>query len=175
MTWTKEHKFQWRIAELMLLLVALAGPWSFDLINVPAQYPCSAPNIRLEGDFCGTPLPMTWVLTWVALGVVRLPADLAGGTAGMSDLGFVLFGLLVVLPLFTTSVLVLHGDRRPVKAVGMGALAFAASAALFAGLSGFPHFFSILWGVWLFAGVAACALCLEVLTLVGKTRPASAQ
>jgi hypothetical protein len=57
MSWINEHKSVGRVAVLMLLLVAMMGPWTFDLINVPAEYPCSAPNIRLDDDFCGTPLP----------------------------------------------------------------------------------------------------------------------
>ena len=55
MSWIVEHKRLWGIAILALLLLAILGPWAYDQINVPAEYPCSAPFIRLEGDFCGVP------------------------------------------------------------------------------------------------------------------------
>ena len=62
MSWITKHPRIWRTAGLVLMLVAISGPWGFDRIHVPAQYPCSAPNVRLAGDFCGSPLPMTWSL-----------------------------------------------------------------------------------------------------------------
>ena len=42
---------------LALLVGAMLGPWIFDLINVPAQYPC---DFRLVGDFCGVLLSGFW-------------------------------------------------------------------------------------------------------------------
>ena len=59
--WINEHKRIWRTAVLVLLIIAMTGPWSFDLINVPAEYPCSLPNYRLEGDFCGIPFSGIWI------------------------------------------------------------------------------------------------------------------
>jgi hypothetical protein len=56
MVWTNEYKKVWRVAVLVLLLVAIMGPWTFDRIHVPSEYSCSSPYIRLEGDFCGIPL-----------------------------------------------------------------------------------------------------------------------
>ena len=38
MAWFQGHKTVWRMAILVLLLVALLGPWWYDLINVPAKY-----------------------------------------------------------------------------------------------------------------------------------------
>lgn len=40
-----------RVVILLSLLVAIMGPWTFDRIHVPAQYTCSTPFVRLEGDF----------------------------------------------------------------------------------------------------------------------------
>lgn len=38
---------------VVLFVVAFLGPWSYDLINVPAEFACDAPFVRLVGDFCG--------------------------------------------------------------------------------------------------------------------------
>ncbi len=62
MIWMNEYKRALRVALLILLLVAIAGPWAYDRVNVPAEYPCTAPFVRLEGDFCGSPLSGAWVL-----------------------------------------------------------------------------------------------------------------
>ncbi len=48
MKWLKTHQRVWRLAILLLLLIAIAGPWAFDLVNVPAEYSCAAPYVRLK-------------------------------------------------------------------------------------------------------------------------------
>lgn len=66
MFWINENKTIWRMIILFLLLIAFIGPWTYEQIHVPAQYECTPPNFRLEGDFCGTPLsgcgflPRSW-------------------------------------------------------------------------------------------------------------------
>lgn len=47
MLWMNEHKRVWRVAILVLLLAAIIGPWAYDRVNVPAEYPCAPPFIRL--------------------------------------------------------------------------------------------------------------------------------
>ena len=54
--WFVTHKKILRGAILLLFIVAMFGPWIYNLINVPAEYTCSHPNVRLYGDFCGVPL-----------------------------------------------------------------------------------------------------------------------
>ena len=51
MIWMNEHKRALRVALLILLLVAIAGPWAYDQVNVPAEYPCTDPFVRLEVIF----------------------------------------------------------------------------------------------------------------------------
>ena len=70
MLWLREHKNVWRVTVLALLRVAMLGPWWFSRIVVPSQYPCSNPLIRLEGDYCGMPMPGSWI-PWA------WPADLS--------------------------------------------------------------------------------------------------
>ena len=47
MDWMVEHQRSWRLFELGLLILAIFGPWAFDRIVVPADYPCDT-AIRLE-------------------------------------------------------------------------------------------------------------------------------
>jgi len=82
MSWIYENQHKWRITLLVVMVVAFMGPWTFDRIYVPAKYECSAPFIRLEGDFCGIPmsglrfffLDKRWFLSfsgWVGKGRIR--------------------------------------------------------------------------------------------------------
>jgi len=45
MSWINEHKNVGRVAVLMLLLVAIMGPWTYSSDGVPPAEWCRAPNI----------------------------------------------------------------------------------------------------------------------------------
>jgi len=186
MSWINKHKRVWRVAILVLLLVALMGPWGFDLIDVPSEYPCSAPFIRLEGDFCGMPLSGVWLYRWMVNGLVTASEGLLRGAVSLVDWvrGF-LYGLLwslFLLPFISTLLLILRGDRRHRQvfnvaawglATGIGLLLIGMSSyrLLLIGMSIYPKLFWVLWGIWLYIGLAASALILEVLTLAAGRRP----
>ena len=144
------YKNVWRLLLLLLLFVALSGPWTLDLINVPAEYPCSAPFIRLEGDFCGLPLSGWRVILLFSC---------------------VLF--LFVLPVFATLLIMMRGYRRGRQIFLMASWGLALSAAIWFGIAGYPRLFWVVWGVWLYIGSAASALILEGVAMVGgrKAQP----
>jgi len=79
MLWINEHKNVWRVAVLVLLLVAIMGPWAFDRIYVPSEYSCSAPFVRLEGDFCGVPLGGITVFSFMVVVFINISVELVTG------------------------------------------------------------------------------------------------
>jgi hypothetical protein len=172
--WISEHKNGWRVALLVLVLVAIVGPWTIDQILVPSEYSCSTPNIRLDDDFCGTPLPGTWWLYWMVIGFVYASAGLVTGAMGFVEWADVfrvsLLLFLLVLPFFSTLLLILRGDRRRRQMFNVVAWGLAAGIALWIGMSSYPRLFWVLWGSWLYIGLAASALMLEVLTLAAGSR-----
>jgi hypothetical protein len=174
MSWINKHLRVWRVAILVLLLVAIMGPWTFDRTHVPAEYPC-APHVRLEGDFCGTPLSGIWVFSWMVGGLINLGVRLATGatafTDGARELLFSLLLLLLVAPFFSTLPLILGGDRRRWRMFHVVAWGLAVGIGLLLGLSGSSRLFWVLWGIWLYIGLAGSALILEVLVLVAGRRP----
>ena len=174
MSWINEHKNGWRAALLVVVLVAIMGPWTFDQILVPSEYSCSAPNIRLDDDFCGTTLPGTYWLYWMVIGFVYASAGLVTGAMGFVEWADVFrVSLLLsplVLPFFSTLILILRGDRRRWQIFNIVAWGMAAGIALWIGMSSYPRLFWVLWGSWLYIGVATSALILEVLTLAGRRR-----
>ena len=173
--WINLRKNGWRVALLVVVLVAMLGPWTFDQILVPSEFSCSAPNIRLDGDFCGTPLPGTWHLYWMVIGFVYASAGLLTGAMGFVEwasvflVSFLLF--LLVLPFLSTLLLILRGDRRRQQIFNVVAWGLAAGIALLIGVSSYPRLFWVLWGNWLYIGLAASALMLEMLTLAARRRP----
>jgi len=137
---------------------------------VPAEFPCSAPFIRLEGDFCGTPLSGIWILWAIVSEFISMVVGLVTGATVLTDLGrafrLARFPLLLVLPFFSTLLLILAGDRRRQQVFNVAAWGLAAGVGLLIGMASYPKLFWVLWGIWLYIGLAASALILEVLTLV---------
>jgi hypothetical protein len=164
MSWINEHKRVWRVAVLMGLVVAAMGPWAFDLLSVPAEYPCSAPYIRLHDDFCGEPLPGALILLAASRGLLCMEWRWA------LALPIGLFLSMFVLPSFITLLLILRRDRRSRQVSSIFAWGLAAGIGLTVEASTYPWLFRA-WGIWLFIGVAVSALILEVLTLAAGRRP----
>ena len=175
MSWINEHKLVWRVAILALVPVAIVGPWTLDRINVPSEYPCSPPTIRLEGDFCGTPLSGTWIFRWMIYGLIYASAGLVTGATVPGEWARMFFTSLLfsllVLPFFSTLLLILRGDRRRRQLFNAAAWGLAAGMGLVIGLSSYPRLFWVLWGNWLYVGLAAGALILEAGTLAPRERP----
>ena len=116
MCWLDEHKRAWRAAILVAVVVTVVGPWTFDVTWVPPEYSCPAPSIRLDDNYCGTPEAGTRFFRFLVLGTVYASARLVTGPGDIaarareSLVGLIL--LLLVLPVFSTLLLVLGGDHR---------------------------------------------------------------
>lgn len=180
MEWTNKYKKVWRVAVLVLLPIAIMGPWTFDRIYVPSKYPCSYPYFRLEGDFCGVPLWGITVFYFMASTFINISVELVTGATALTDrAGELLFSvflpLLLVLPFVSTFLLILRGDHRCRQAFSIVTWSLAAGAGLLGGmlmgLSDSLKYFRFLWGIWLYIGLAASTLILEVLTLATGRRP----
>jgi hypothetical protein len=160
---------------ILVVLVAITGPWTFDLLWVPSEYSCSAPNVRLDDDFCGMPLTGIWLFRWIVNGLVYAWAGLVTGAMGSIERAreflFSLLHFLLVLPFFSTLLLILLGDRRRWQVFNVVAWGLAAGIGLLIGMFNYPKLFWVLWGIWLYIGLAASALILEVVTLAAGRRP----
>jgi hypothetical protein len=151
---------------LALLVVSLLGPWGFvERINVPAQYDCNPPWIRLEGDFCG----MTYTgLEMIGLGgsaLAALAEGQASSSIGVRDifaaLAIVLLITLLLLPYIITLVRLLTGDRRPGSGFSLAAWGLAAAAGALIMMSDPSQPAHLKWGLWLLTGLALVMLVVE--------------
>jgi hypothetical protein len=167
MKWINASSRNWRGFVLGLLLVALMGPWVFEQINVPAQYACSAPFIRLEGDFCGVPLSGIWILGVVGLSVVGL----LRGAVTLPEVGRSILILAVLgLPLISTAVVLLRGSRRRWIGFQLATFGLAAGMLLLSGLFSATNRTLVLWGPWLYLAVVGVTLLLEGMGLAVRSR-----
>ena len=169
MTWIEKYKRVWRVAIIMLLVLAIFGPWTFDHIWVPSEYSCSPPNIRLDDDFCGLPMSGIWLYTWVVCGITYSSEILITGelvfTEWIREFLFSLLLFLTLLPIFSTLLLILRGDHQRRQIFTIVACCLAIGVGLLWGMNNYPKVFWVVWGIWLYIGLTTSALILEMLTL----------
>ena len=179
MSWIDEHKNVGRVAVLMLLLVAMMGPWTYSSDGVPPAEWCRAPLILLENDRCVRLVSGATVLTFMVGAFLSMSVGLVTGATVLPDrarefLGvsrFMMFLCLLMLPFITTLLLIRGRDSGRWRAFHLVAWGLAAVLSLL------PVAFDPVlrsgrfWGLWLYAGLAASALILEVLALVAGRRP----
>jgi hypothetical protein len=175
MAFINENIGIFRAVFLALLVVAFIGPWSYDQINVPAEYPCSAPFVRLEGDFCGMPVLGITVLSQFVFGYLQVVPMLLTGEIDLGSLVPELIPisiiLLIVLPVLTSLFLLLRSGSRVLRRLHAFALLFAAGLGVLA-FTATGSGQQILWGGQLYFGMAALMLVLELSAFWVGNRPA---
>jgi hypothetical protein len=116
-----------------------------------------------------------WVLAAMTGGLANMVVGLVTGTTVFTgrvrEFSFSLLGLLLVLPFLSTLFLILRGDRRCQLAFHVVALSLAVGLGLLlVGMSGYSNLSWVLWGIWLYVGLAASALILELVMLAARRR-----
>lgn len=148
------------------MVLALLGPWAYERISVPAQYECSSPYLRLEGDFCGSPILGFQIFPWIASGLISISHGLVTGEFFLTDrLHEILISLLLLfplLPLAGTLFLIWRGEHQSRQVFTLLTWFFAIGGSLFLGLNN-PTAFWFVWGIWLYVSLSVCALIFETL------------
>lgn len=167
MKWIHEHKRVFRIIFLVFLAIAISGPWFYDRIHVPSQYNCSAPNVRLDDEFCGLPLSITWLFSEIFGGPIYILRGLVNGILSFGDAFrqslFFIFLLLLLLPVFSSAILILRGERSRWPTLHIVGLGLAASIGGLTAWLGYSRASWMLWGLWLYIGLTVSMCVLEVL------------
>jgi hypothetical protein len=178
MSWINKHKRVWRVAVLVLLLVAIMGPWTYTSDGVPPAAWCANPNILLENGSCVGLVSGAEVITFMTGAFLSMSVGLVTGATVLPDrareyLGVFLFMtllLLLLLPFFTTLLLIWGRDSRRLRIFHLMAWGLAAVLSLLPVVSGLVLRLDQSWGIWLYIGSAVSALILEVLALVTGRR-----
>jgi len=119
----------------------------FEQINVPAKYACGKPSIRLEGDFCGFPL---------------------SGFQFFSLFILVGLSLLLLIPFFTTLLVIWKKDSRRLQTINLSMWSLALILALLLFVLQLQDKVFYLWGLWLYIVLAICTLIVEMIIRKAK-------
>jgi hypothetical protein len=151
-------------AILVLLLVAMMGPWTFDKSFVTPDYVCGGSfSYRLDDNFCGQPVSILSVFSLFAgfLQEMIVEQEMLGAEPLRISLMSLLL-ILLLLPFFSMLLLLLGSGRwRLYHAMAWGLAAVA--GLIFLSLFGFSRSHWALWGAWLYIGLTSGMLLLEAL------------
>lgn len=175
MTRLNEHQRIWRTAVLVLLAVSFIGPWGGEEIHVPAEYDCSPPYLRVEGDYCA--MMGFWAMTSHAFGVAESLITETTTFPNLS-LAFLLLGsfLLFTLPFYTTPLLMLLAPEvKGLHRVHILIWSLAVAVLLILALHSRSSIPSSMWGLWLYIRLAPIALALELASFITDRRSALAR
>ena len=171
------NKVGWRWFVLVLFVILILGPWAFDLLNVPAQYPCEKPSVRLSGDFCGSPLSGFEAFTIAFGGFFYMLNELIKGniTAHISGFLILIYPGIIILPVFSILLLQWKKNSRRLQTInlvilGLACLTTVTMFVLHASRDQVIHFFYLLWGIWLYILVAIGTIVFEILVLRSNTK-----
>jgi len=164
----QKYRFIGRIMLLVFLGISFVGPWFFDLIMVPAEYECNLPFVRLEGDFCGSPL--SYLDFTFSIFVSDLSTIRSGffSTLTLEDLyrefSFRFLFFLVALPFFSTLLGLWKPRHRSLKIFNWTCWGLAVLISL-GSLIFSEMLHPALWGIWLYRVAVLLALAWEVLLI----------
>ena len=162
------------MAILILFVISMLGPWMFDLINVPAEFTCSKPNVRLYGDFCGLPLSGFEFFKLFIGGFFNMLSTLTTGSfVNYPQELFVGLFVLSLIPFVTSLLLLWKKEPRRLLTINLIAWILALIPTLFMFIlmavqrSGYIF---RLWGLWLYILTALGAVILEISIWISKRR-----
>jgi hypothetical protein len=170
MAWMNQRKDRVRVAVLVLLLVAIVGPWTYTSDGMPPAEWCRSPNILLGNGRCVRLMSGVEVLTFMSGAFLSLNVQLVKGTLVLAERAREFFGVylfmvllcLLVQPLIST--LLALGRDRPLG--GMYQMVTWALAFVLSGLIWVASCFSgpgpKLWGLWLYFGLSVSVLAVEL-------------
>ncbi len=165
MDWLIRDRNFVRFTFLIFLVMSMMGPWAFDRIHVPAEYTCEHPFVRLNGDFCGSPLSWLSLVSWVTDGFLvttrRLIAELFAG--GAREFLAVLLVMLPVLPFFSTLLLTGRKNSTRLKTIHLIAWGVGCLFPLLIIGSEWNGPVTKLWGPWLYILLAIGAFLVEII------------
>jgi hypothetical protein len=158
---------------LVLLFIAITGPWAYDKIYVLSIYPCSN-SVRLDGDFCGIPLSGARIFTFGIEAVVGSVWRLIMGEGGIRlefrNIRAGIFILLIFLPLLSLLILSIRGVGRRLRLSHILIVGLAVLIVLALEILNFSRAYWALWGIWFYLGLLLSVLILEVLNHLGSKK-----
>jgi len=162
-------EIRWGI--LALMMVAIIGPWFYEVINVPSPNPCTE-GTRIDDDFCGIPVSGLQVFAIFFMNIFSSVFWLVTGDVSMRELLGSLGVILFFLPIISLLFLSLRRDNTNSKGekFNIGVLLIALILGVLVTVSKISATSGELWGLWFYKVTIFCALVLELMSMQTKRK-----
>ena len=171
-----KREIGWRMLILGLFVICLLGPWMFEQLSVPAQYPCDKPTVRLSSDFCGYPLSGYEIFILIVSSSFYMLREITMGNSAtyVTEYLILIYPWIIVLPLFNNLLLLRKKSSRRLQTINLLAWSLACLITLLlfvlhSIMGQFINSIYLLWGIWLYIFMAIGAIVFESLSLRSKT------
>lgn len=174
MKWVRDNRAFIRVTTLILFILSLTGPWLYDVIMVPPEYPCGKPTVRLEGDFCGYPMPGFQVFSGFVVGFFHIIFQLLAGTfPGRFRELLIGLSLLPLIPFVITILLLWKRETPSLRTINLIAWGLGCIIPLVIFIAEWSVQTVRLWGLWLYILVAVGIVIFEIILM--RTDPIKAE
>jgi hypothetical protein len=157
----------WRKIIMILMIVAITGPWAIERLNIPIPNECDS-GFRLDEDFCGVEISGLFYFIMLFGNIFSSGFQLVVGEAKLQEFVVsILFVWFVLSPPIST-LLFTASKEKPFgggEKVHISILSFAVVLGLVGIILSRTEMIRELWGIWLFMLVLAIEWVLEVFML----------
>ena len=157
----------WRKIVLLLMFVAISGPWAIERLSVPEPYKCNN-GFRVDENFCGYPISGLQIFIVLFGNVFGSAFRLFVGGGNFTEFAVSFFVVLFVLLPIISMLLLIASKEKPFgggEGIHIGILIFT----IILGLTGIAvdmvKIMGELWGIWLYLLLLISELVLELLKL----------
>jgi len=161
---------------ILLLVVAIVGPWNYTGDGLPPPEYCYEPNFLLSSGNCAEATSGIWVMGYFIAGFFYLVGGLFTGEvvfparqAEFFNMALLaLLAILVLLPFLTTALRATRPNTRRLHRVNLAAWGLGGILCLLQ-VAFINDLFSLrFWGLWLYLALAASVLVLEGMGVVKR-------
>ena len=157
----------WRKIIMVLMIVALSGPWAFERLNIPEPNRCDS-GFRMDEEFCGVEISGLFYFIMLFGNIFASGFQLVFGEAKLLEFVVSIIFVWFVLAPPISMLLLTASKEKPVdggEKVHIGILSFAIVLGLVGIMLSRTPVIGELWGIWFYMLLLASEWVLEMLML----------
>lgn len=176
MAWFRNHRTVMRLCVLAMLIVALLGPWVYEALSVPDEYPCGPSLVRIRPGFCGDPMSGLVIIGYYGLNFFSVLGSLISGARPFAEAGrelLTVLAFLPLLPILSSVLFIARSGKRSFQVFHWTALVLLAGLMAWFIRAEVPSVVSLrTWGPWLYLAALILGLAFELFSRPGRQKTA---
>jgi hypothetical protein len=156
---------RWRKIILVLMLVAIIGPWAIERLSIPEPYECEN-GFRIDENFCGYPISGMQIFIMLFGNIFGSAFRLFVSDGNFTEFAISFCAVLFILLPMTSMLLLIASKEKPFgggDGAHLGILTFAVILGMIGISREAVEIMWELWGIWLYLLLLISEWALELL------------